>query len=138
MGLQSRIVNNQQATAATGIAGAAGTVFAQKSISMARVMPGTLTARMVMGVKTSSLTLTPQWQVSDDNGSTWENFKTLNHAASVATAAGTGTIVNTTVHLEGPASLSSHRLVRIAAVGAGATAVNTDDFLTTSYSYVQA
>jgi hypothetical protein len=94
---------------------------------MQKVQPGTLMARCLATIATGSLTMTPSWQVSDDN-STWENVKVANNAANVALTA------TATVHLEGPMCLSSKRYCRAVFTGAGATAT-TGDFTNFSYSY---
>jgi hypothetical protein len=104
---------------------------------MGSIAPGTLSAKVVMAVKTSSLTMTPSWQVSQD-ASTWLNVKSMTHATQVATAAGTGSTVTTTVVLDGPASLSGWKYARIIVTTAGATADGVADAYACSYSWMQA
>ncbi len=127
MSISARRRTAQQATGQVAAAGAAGTVFAGPSLNMSRVAPGTLMARCLATIATGSLTMTPSWQVSDDN-STWENVKVANNAANVAASA------TTTLHLEGPACLSGKKWARAVLTGAGATAT-TGDFSNFSYSY---
>lgn len=129
MSFNSRRRSGQLDTGQTGIAGAAGTVFAGNAIDMSRVEPGSLMARMVATIVTGSLTLTPSWQVSDD-GTTWENLKVANNAANVAISA------TATIQLEGPVCLSGKKWARAVFTSAGATAVVTDDFKRMSYSYL--
>lgn len=128
MGFNQKLRNTQQDTGDVAAAGVAGTVFAGPTLLMSKVQPGTLSARIKGTIATGSLTFTPSWQVSND-GSTWENLKMMNNAANVAFSA------TTTMHLEGPACLSSHRYVRAVLTGAGATAT-TGDFTRFSYDYL--
>lgn len=88
-----------------------------------------------MGVKTTSLTMTPSWQYSQDNAVTWKDIKAINNAANVATAAGTGTLVTTTVTVHLP-DAATFPLVRAIITTAGATAHATDDVLAIKYHYV--
>jgi hypothetical protein len=130
MSFNSRRRSAQLDTGQTAAAGAAGTVFAGTAIDMSRIEPGSLMARCVATIATASLTMTPSWQVSDDN-STWENVKVANNAANVALSA------TATVHLEGPTCLSGKKWARAVMTGAAATAT-TGDFTRFSYSYLVA
>jgi len=115
-------------TGQTAIAGAAGSTFPGNALDTSQFEPGTLMARCVATIATGSLTLTPFWQVSDDN-STWEDVVVQNNAANVAITA------TKTVHLVAPPCLSGKKWVRAAFLSAGATAA-AGDFKRFSYSYV--
>jgi hypothetical protein len=129
----------QNAKAATGLTGAAPQVGTGNTVLMTGVMPGTLSAKMALSCKTSSITQTPSWQVSSDN-STWINVKGINNPAGVATAAGTGTQVVTTIVLIGDVALSGWRYARAVTTTAAATGdgSTSGDAYTISYSWVQA
>jgi hypothetical protein len=136
MAFNSKLKNGQNPRALSAVtAVAAGTVVAGNTIILDKVEPGsTVVARVEMLVNTTSLTMAPSWQVSTDN-STWLNLKPMNNAANVATAAGTGSDVTTTVGLVlgGPFPF---RYARAVITTAGATAHATADKLAVSYNYV--
>jgi hypothetical protein len=102
MSFNSRLKYNQNATYSTATSitavAAASTVgtAAGNKILTKDIMPGAgVVAKCTMLVNTTSLTLTPKWQGSQD-ASSWEDIFTINSAANVATAAGTGSDVTTT------------------------------------------
>lgn len=136
MSFNAKQKNGQLAVSFTVLTGAAPQVGNGSTCPMNMVFPGTLSAKVRMDVKTSSLTMTPSWQVSQD-ASTWINVKTMNNAAQVATAAGTGSTVSTTVNLDGPASLSGWKYARAIVTTAGATADGVADGYACSYSWMQ-
>jgi len=136
MSFNNRVKNLQNALASTVLTGAAPQVGAGNTVLMNNVMPGTLSAKIVMAVKTSSMTMTPSWQVSEDN-STWVNAKGFNNPAYVATAAGTGSTVTTTIQLMGDMALSGHRYVRAIVTTASGTADGVADAYSCSYSWIQ-
>lgn len=138
MAFNYRVKTNQQAVTTTTLTGAAPQVGAGNSVLMQNVTPGTLSAKIVMVVKTSSMTMTPSWQVSDDGGSTWINVKTASNASQVATAAGTGSNVTTTIQMDGSMALSGHRLVRAIVTTAAGTADGANDSYAISYNWLQA
>lgn len=136
MSFNVRIKNNQNALTSTGVAGAAPQTVAGNTVLVQKLEPGSLlAAKIVMIVKTSSLTMTPSFQGSVDNV-TWEDLFPMNSAANVATAAGTGSAVTTsrTIVLPMPAP---YRYMRAVVKTAGATAVITDDFYSVLYHYVE-
>lgn len=138
MAFNYRVKNAQNAVALTALTGAAPQVGAGNSVLMQNVTPGTLSAKVTMAVKTSSLTMTPSWQVSDDGGSTWINVKTASNASQVATAGGTGSTVSTTIQLDGSTALSGHRLARCIVTTAVGVADGVADAYAVSYSWLQA
>lgn len=137
MSANPRFKNSQLATATTVLTGSAPQVGAGLPVLMANVAVGTLSAKVVMGVKTSSMTSTPSWQVSTDN-STWLNVKSLSHATQVATAGGTGSTVTTTVVLAGDAVLNGWRFARCIVTTAAGTADGVADSYAINYSWLQA
>lgn len=139
MGLNAKLKPNQLTLAATAttavVAGSTvGTETANK-VLMERVRVGTaLVAKVSMVVNTTSLTLTPKWQGSQD-GSTWEDLFGQNSAANVATAAGTGSNVTTARSLVLP--WVPYRFVRVVFVTAGATAHASNDTYAYAYHWVE-
>ncbi len=139
MSFNSRIRKNQTATAATAVgAEVVGTVVgtaAANKILMDRIARGTsLAAKVSMVVKTSSCTLTPKWQGSHD-GTNWEDLFTVNSAANVATAGGTGSAVTTARTLLLP--VVPFLYARVVFVVGGATAHITDETYAVSYHYLE-
>lgn len=111
---------------------AAGTVVSGGTLATQNIGNGkTLYATIAMGVKTSSLTMTPSFQHSDDN-STWVDCAPLNNAANVATAAGTGSLVTTTKTIP-LVDARTFKFVRAIITTAGATAHATDDVMSCTY-----
>lgn len=101
----------------------------------AAIVPGTLSAKLVLRVTTATLTLTGKWQVSVD-GSTWVDAKNANNAANVVLATGTGALVTTDVVVSALDACYGHlysRYVLTSGVAAGGgTGV---DEVAISYSY---
>lgn len=134
MSFNSRYRTGQKALAATATgAVAAGTAKAGNTLPCDGIDLRTVAADVSMVVQTSSLTLTPSWQVSDDN-STWKDLFAQNSAANVATAAGTGSPVTTARTIAFPGTAA--RYVRAIVTTAGATAGATVDTYAISYRYL--
>lgn len=138
MAFNPRVKQLQNAKVVTALTGTAPQVGVGNTMLMANVMPGTLSAKMALSCKTSSITQTPSWQVSND-ASTWLAVKATQNPAQVATAAGTGSQVVTTIVLLGDAALSGWRYARVITTTAAATAdgSTTGDAYTISYSWIQ-
>jgi hypothetical protein len=138
MSFNSRVKNAQNALTSTlfGTSAAPQTV-AGNSVLMSKVAPGTMTAHIVAICKTSTLTMAPKWQVSDDGGGTWYDVKSQNNAAYVTFTAGTGSSVTTTIELDGPISLSGHRLARAVVFTGVTTADGLVDAASVQYSWLQ-
>lgn len=101
----------------------------------AAIVPGTLSAKLVLRVTTSTLTITGKWQVSID-GSTWVDAKNSNNAANVTLATGTGSLVTTNLVVSALDACYGHLYSRYVltsgvAVGGGATV----DEVAISYNY---
>jgi len=138
MAFNQRLKPAQKSITATAFgAVAAGTTAAtgaSNSVKMADIADGTqLIALATMVVNTTSLTVTPKWQGSLD-GSTWVDIFSLNSAANVATAAGTGSNVTTTRALL--LLKCAFRHVRCVFVTGGATAHATNDTYALSYNWL--
>lgn len=134
MSFNSRLKTGQKALAATATgAVAVGSVGAGNTLPCDGIKLTSLGADVTMVVKTSSLTLTPSWQISDD-GSTWKDLFALNSIANIATAAGTGSNVTTARTLSFPGTAA--RYVRAVVTTGGATAGATVDTYAISYRYV--
>lgn len=128
-------VGTRASSAITAVA--AGTDVTGTAVSTSNMAnDGAMFAEIAMGVKTSSLTMTPSFDVSVDN-STWLPYKQTNNAANVATAAGTGSLVTTTVVIALP-NAKAWPYVRAKITTAGATAHATDDVLAIKYHWFAA
>lgn len=98
-----------------------------------KVADGSLSAYLILTAATSSVTITPSWQVSND-GSTWQTIKlsTLNTAAiAVATGA-----QNVTTVVHPPSCVYGYQWARCLLNVAGATGAGTDLY-SIGYSYKQ-
>ena len=90
------------------------------AVTLNGVHPGMLSALCVGSITTSSVVATYKWQVSmDDN--TYYDLKPMNNAASVTTAAGTGSPVAHSFVLDCPISASGWAYARPVATLSGAT-----------------
>lgn len=114
----------------------AGTTTGGPSLLMHMVEKGTLSARCVLDIETSSITVATKWQISND-GTTWEDVVPVNNAANVIHGTGTGGAdAAVTRNVDAPGAVYGARYARIALVNAGATgaAVDTYDL---SYSFAR-
>lgn len=102
-----------------------GTARNGATLDLSRVEPGTLVAVCQSSITTSSVVCTFKAQVSFD-ASTWYDLKSINNAANVATAAGTGSNVDTLLALEIPASASGWKFFRMVATLSGAATAAPD------------
>lgn len=116
--------------------GAAPKTLSGASISTRNVALGSLSAKVAAVAKTSTTTITANWQVSDD-GSTWVDAKAANNAANVLICTGTGSSVTTTVMLAAPDAVYGWNFCRVQAVTGTSTADGTDDGATFSYRYLK-
>jgi hypothetical protein len=104
----------------------AGTTTAGTAISTANMAPGSLSCLFTVTAETNTITITPKWQVSDDN-STWYDLSGLNNAAQVALATGTaGADAAVSKVLTAPSEVSGWKYVRPAVVNGVATGAATD------------
>jgi hypothetical protein len=111
---------------------AAGTVNAGASVFMGLVRPGSLSAEVTVDAETNTLTMTGQWQISDD-GSTWVSVQPSNNAADVTLATGTGGAdAAVTVVLDAPGACYGAMYSRFTVVSGVTTGAATD---TTSILY---
>lgn len=94
--------------------------------------PGSMLVRCHSEITTASVAATFKIQVSTD-ATTWVDLKTVNNAANVATAAGTGSNVETDFFLEVPFAAYAAKYIRVVATLAGAATAAADK---TSASYV--
>lgn len=94
--------------------------------------PGGLLVLAHSEITTSSVAATFTLQVSNDT-STWYDVKLPNNAAAVATAAGTGSNVETNLALTVPPSVYAMKYLRCNAVLAGAATASADK---TSVTYI--
>ncbi len=94
---------------------------------------GTLSAYLILTAATSSLTITPSWQVSNDN-STYTTVKLLpTNSAAIAVATGTA---NVTTVVEPPPCVYGYQYARVLLNVAGATG-GASDLYSIGYSYTQ-
>lgn len=98
-----------------------------------KVVDGTLSAYLILTAATSSLTITPSWQVSND-GSTFVNAKTESwNPATIAVATGAQ---NITTVLPAPRTVQGYQWARLLLNVAGATG-GASDLYSIGYSYKQ-
>lgn len=128
------IRNNQLATGTTAATGASGTTIAGPTLAMNEVTPGTASALVYAQATTSTLTLTPKWQVSAD-GSTWRDVKLPNNAANVVLVTGTGSAVASTVVVVAPDAVYGWFYARCSLLTGGTTASTGDEY-SISYNYL--
>jgi hypothetical protein len=96
---------------------------------------GSLSAIISATASSSTLSITANWQVSQD-GSTYYNVVPVNSATNVAMILGTGTSATTTNVI--PATdVYGYKYARLRATSSGATANGTVDGVTVSYRYVK-
>jgi hypothetical protein len=117
-------------------AGPASVVKAGTAIQTDMVEPGTLSATVTTKAATSTLTLTPHWQVSADN-TTYNDLGPANNAANVALSTGTsGADSAVTRVLDAPASVFGWPWVRVAAK-ANAVSGSAGDTYAIALNYVK-
>lgn len=135
MGFSARLTSNGHVASGNLDTNVAGTFEAANSLSMNRVVPGSLSAHCVVDIETTSLTMTLNWQVSLDN-STWLDIAhTPNNAAGVVLGTGTaGADPTITKVLPAPDSVYSYPYCRCGITNAGATGAAADTYAI-GYSY---
>lgn len=113
-----------------------GTARTGATLELNKVHPGTLVAECISDLTTSSVAATFKPQVSTD-GSTFVDYKPQNNATSVATTAGTGAQVVSTIAIGIDAGVCAYPYFRMAATLAGA-ATAAGDQTTVTYRYLRA
>ena len=108
------------------------TVRSGATLSMDFTAPGGLLVLARSEITTASVVATFTLQVSTDN-STWYDVKLPNNAATVTTAAGTGSAVVTTLALTVPEGVYAAKFFRCNAVLTGASTASVDK---TSVTYI--
>lgn len=116
--------------------GAAPQTNAGPTIAMNDVTVGTLSALFYAQAKVNTMTVEPQWQVSND-GTTWYSAQTSNNAASVVLVTGTGSNVSSTIVVSAPPAVYGYAYARCSAVSRVASAVDTNDRYNVSYNYLK-
>lgn len=111
-----------------------GTVRTGATLLMDFTAPGGLLILARSEITTASVAATFTLQVSNDT-TTWYDVKLPNNAAAVATAAGTGSAVVTTLALTVPEGVYAAKYLRCNAVLAGAGTVSVDK-TSVVYQYV--
>lgn len=125
-------------TSAVGLAAATsanGTARNGASLATDLVHPDQLVMECTSAITTSSVVATFAVQVSMD-ATTWYTLKLPNNAANVATAAGTGVEVVTTLALTVPSGYQAYKFVRGVATLSGAATAGADT-TTVTYRYIQ-
>lgn len=117
--------------------GSAKTDVAQNATTLVtrKLQMNTLSARAAVTVATNSLTVTPKWEVSDDQ-STYYAVKNPSNAAWTVLATGNGTGATTNHVLTAPSAVYGWRFCRVALTPAAATGTSAD-VATVTYNYVQ-
>lgn len=106
----------------------AGTIFGSTALSTANIAAGTLSCLFTVEAETNTLTISPLWQVSDNN-STWYSVGPSNNAAVVALATGTAgddAVVSRVV--VAPSEVMGWKYVRAAVTNGVATGGATDTY----------
>lgn len=93
-----------------------GAVVSGRSVAK----PGTLSARLLINLTTTSLALTGKWQVSED-ATTWYDVKTANAAANVALATGSGSLATYRFAVSAPEAVLGWRYARYHITSSGGT-----------------
>lgn len=134
MGFNVRLVNNYLSTGSTTLNGVtAGTTTGGNTLLMATVAPGTLSATCAVTAATATITITPKWQVSNDN-TTWIDCASMNDAANVVEATGTAAIV--TKVLDAPMSAYGWRYARMSVV-TGVVTAGAGDLYNMGYNFLK-
>ena len=135
MSFNSRTVKASQTTIVALNTVVAGTTAGGPALSVAGTDPenGSIVANVSVASTTSTITILPKWQVSQDNV-TWTNLKLMNTPAEVTVAAaGSGSLVTTTYAQTCPIN-PPYPYVRLAVVTGAATG-GAGDNVTISYNY---
>lgn len=111
-----------------------GTVRNGATLNLDFSAPGALLVLASSEITTSSVAATFAMQVSND-GTTWYDVKLPSNTSNVATAAGTGAPVATTLALTVPSGVYAAKLFRCNAVLAGAATAAADK-TSVVYQYV--
>lgn len=135
MGFSARLVTGALATGSLNINGAtAGTVTAGPTMVMQNVASGTLSATVMMEAETNTITMTPQWQVSND-ASTWLNVFSFSNTAYTAYGTGTaGDDAALTRVLSAPDAVYGFRYARVGILNGVATGASADAY-SIAYNY---
>ena len=129
-------VSKQRSTAGLALAtSATGSARTGAVLNLNTVQPGSLSVACQAAITTSSVVATFTPQVSNDQA-TWWDVKLANNATNVATAAGTGSAVTTSVCLDLGGALGGWKYFRCNATLSGATTASADQ-TSTSYVYLQ-
>lgn len=134
MSYNDYLVTGAQSTSPDLNGVAAGSDGAGATVLMAKVEPGSLSATVTVDAETNTLTLTPVWQVSNDN-STFYDAQVSNNAAQVALATGTaGADAAVTKVISAPPAVYGWRYARCNA-RVGVTTGTSNDTATIAYNY---
>jgi len=136
MSRNDRLVRLYQRTTGTLDAVAAGTVTGMGALLMHIVEKGTLSARVLVDIETSTITVTPSWQISHD-GTTWEDVVLPNNAANVSLGTGTaGADAAITRNISAPDGVYGARYCRLALTPGVTTGAAVDTY-DVSYSFAR-
>lgn len=107
------------------INGAALAIMNPDGRSALAVMPGTLSAKVVLRVTTNLLTVSAKWQVSSDSTTWIDCAGSPNNPANVVLATGNGVLATTTLMVPASDAVYGHQYARLvltsgAAAGGGA------------------
>ena len=124
------------------VTGTADGITAGLTVSGASLHLGTsyktvkdLSAVVVVDAETDTLTLTPRWEVSNDESTWWIVTHGSNNAAAVAIATGTGSAdASVSRVIPAPDAIEGYQFARLSLI-VGATDGNTADTYEIGYSY---
>lgn len=131
----SSVVTKGWSSGVQAISGAAPQVVSSKTFDTRLAARGSLSCHIDYDIKTTSITYTPSWQVSQD-GSTWVSVRPSNAAADVVFATGSGTDAAGAIVLAAPDVVYGYpycKVIVTTAAGSGAGAGHDD--ATFSFSY---
>jgi hypothetical protein len=110
---QQYVLKAQLPTGLTAITGAAPQTVAGNQLDSGNVGQS-LAARVSCAITTNTLTIAAQWQVLDDDGSTWRNAVDQTNSSDTVLQTGTGTLVTKDFYIVAPAGiLAGSRFVRL-------------------------
>lgn len=132
----SDIVTRAAIAAGTKFAAAVAPQYlAGAALNMTQVESGTLSALCVVDAETNTLTISHEWQVSND-AATWVTCSPSNNAATVVIATGTsGADPAVTVNIEANQGVYGYRFARIRLVTGVATADGSADVGGATYNF---
>lgn len=137
MSFNQRIQNAVSSLTSSADTIASGLTAPATAITMAGVVPGTLSARCTVLAETNTITLAVVWEVSDDNATFYRAASITNAAPTVFGTGTAGADTAVTRVIQAPDCVYAYRYARAAVLVGVTTGAATDTF-TISYNYLTA